>query len=81
MTNHTDFCRSYAMPGECVCSSPDRAAIYLAEHGYNAEDRITTWCGKSIGDMTRGELIDALDWCCKRMRANYQEQAKRGVRK
>lgn len=28
---------------------------------------------KPIGDLTRGELVDALDWCCKELRKHNEE--------
>lgn len=31
-------------------------------------DHIDNWHGKPIGDMTRGELVDALDWCVSELR-------------
>lgn len=31
-------------------------------------ERISTWHGKPIGSMTRGQLIDALDWCVEELR-------------
>jgi hypothetical protein len=32
---------------------------------------IDNWHGKPIGDLTRGELIDALEWCVGKLR-EYQ---------
>lgn len=42
------------------------------------KDRIDNWHGKPIGDLSRGELIDALDWCVKELR-RYQQGENRQV--
>lgn len=39
-----------------------------------ADDKIDNWHGKPIGELSRGELIDALDWCVKEMRRRDQER-------
>lgn len=36
-------------------------------------DYIDNWHGKPIGYLTRGELIDALDWCCKELRKHNED--------
>ena len=36
---------------------------------------INNWHGKPIGELTRGELIDALDWCCKELKRHNEEYA------
>ena len=33
----------------------------------NSEAKLATWNGIPVADMTRGELIDALSWCAKRL--------------
>jgi hypothetical protein len=33
------------------------------------------WHGKPIGNMSRGELIDALEWCVKRLRISNDDAA------
>lgn len=36
-------------------------------------DYITNWHGKPIGNLSRGELVDALDWCVKELRKHNAE--------
>ncbi len=38
-----------------------------------AENYITNWHGRPIGDMSRGELVDALDWCVKELRKHNED--------
>lgn len=48
-----------------------------------ADDYITNWHGKPISDLSRGELVDALDWCVKQLRehnAEYQHRSQIPVR-
>lgn len=49
-----------------------------------ADDYITNWYGKPISDLSRGDLVDALDWCVKELRkhnAEYHHQSKEPVRR
>lgn len=38
-----------------------------------ADDYITNWHGKPIDYLTRGELVDALDWCVKELRKHNED--------
>lgn len=37
------------------------------------DDYITNWHGKPINYLTRGELVDALDWCVKELRKHNED--------
>ena len=48
-----------------------RAALEAAETAAKPDDYIDNWHGKPIGSLSRGELIDALDWCVRRIRKTW----------
>lgn len=37
------------------------------------DKKITNWHGRPIGELSRGELIDALDWCVKELRKHNED--------
>jgi len=56
----------------CMLNPAERSAYANGygdcRHRFEARPEFNNWHGKPVGDMSRGELIDALAWCVTELR-------------
>jgi hypothetical protein len=60
---------------EVAMLGPGERSAYANGYGdcrakFEESPKFNNWMGKPLGDMSRGELIDALAWCIDQLRSD-----------